>query len=52
VERGVAGEPLSANGKATPMSYQLASGDQVVAISAGGGGVAGRRGCAIMASGK
>jgi quinoprotein glucose dehydrogenase len=29
---------LPASGKATPMSYQLASGDQFVAISAGGGG--------------
>jgi quinoprotein glucose dehydrogenase len=29
---------LPASGKATPMSYQLASGEQFVAISAGGGG--------------
>jgi quinoprotein glucose dehydrogenase len=30
--------PLPASGKATPMSYQLASGEQLVAIAAGGGG--------------
>ena len=30
---------LPQSGKATPMSYRLASGDQFVAISAGGGGV-------------
>jgi quinoprotein glucose dehydrogenase len=29
---------LPASGKATPMSYQLASGEQFVAIAAGGGG--------------
>jgi quinoprotein glucose dehydrogenase len=30
--------PLPSSGKATPMSYQLASGEQFVAIAAGGGG--------------
>lgn len=30
--------PLPESGKATPMSYRLASGDQFVAIAAGGGG--------------
>jgi quinoprotein glucose dehydrogenase len=30
--------PLPASGKATPMSYRLASGEQFVAIAAGGGG--------------
>jgi len=29
---------LPASGKATPMSYRLASGEQFVAIAAGGGG--------------
>lgn len=29
---------LPASGKATPMSYQLASGDQFVTIAVGGGG--------------
>ena len=29
---------LSESGKATPMSYRLASGEQFVAISVGGGG--------------
>jgi quinoprotein glucose dehydrogenase len=32
---------LPASGKATPMSYRLASGRQFVAITAGGGGVFG-----------
>jgi quinoprotein glucose dehydrogenase len=31
--------PLPESGKATPMSYRLASGEQYVAISVGGGGV-------------
>ena len=30
--------PLPASGKATPMSYRLASGEQFVAVAAGGGG--------------
>ena len=30
--------PLPESGKATPMSYRLASGDQFVAIAVGGGG--------------
>ncbi|MFN0177873.1 MAG: pyrroloquinoline quinone-dependent dehydrogenase [Gemmatimonadales bacterium] len=33
--------PLPASGKATPMSYRLASGEQFVTISVGGGGVFG-----------
>jgi quinoprotein glucose dehydrogenase len=33
--------PLPESGKATPMTYRLASGEQIVAIAAGGGGVFG-----------
>jgi quinoprotein glucose dehydrogenase len=34
--------PLPESGKATPMSYRLASGEQFVAISVGGGGAFGK----------
>ena len=34
--------PLPESGKATPMSYQLSSGEQFVAIAVGGGGVFGK----------
>jgi quinoprotein glucose dehydrogenase len=33
---------LPASAKATPMSYRLASGDQYVAVAAGGGGAWGK----------
>jgi quinoprotein glucose dehydrogenase len=33
--------PLPASGKATPMTYQLPSGQQIVAIAVGGGGIFG-----------
>lgn len=33
--------PLPESGKATPMTYQLASGEQLVAIAVGGGGIFG-----------
>ena len=32
---------LPVSGKATPMTYQLASGEQLVAIAVGGGGIFG-----------